>query len=316
MKKQQQPTKNLSKLDIPSFLLNIPTSISSKEPNNIWMKEMMDAGEDIEINKESALSEWMELYSFLSANGMVTVLPTPHDCELQDLAYVANLGVVINPDTIVVSNFTSEPRKGETEVGLNYFKVAGYKNVIVSPYKFEGEADLKHIKDNLWIGGYGMRTDIRTFEWMEKEFGIEIIKVKMTNEKMYHFDCVLFPLTQNAVMLCKEVCSKEEIAQIKAKGIDVIDVPMKFAEMGITNNVRCHHFIINSSDLSDLDPTDPEEREFYKMERDKNQFLEDICLEYSLEPVFMNLGTFILSGAMTSCLVMHLNRFSYSIDMI
>ena len=299
---------SLTKLESPSFLLNFPSSFSTKEKNNTWMKE-----DDVEPNIEAAFSQWFDLYNFLSSNGLVTVLPTPHNCTLQDLVFVANLGVVINPDTIIISNFTSPPRIGETKVGLDYFKISGFKNVIECPFKFEGEADLKHLRDNIWIGGYGLRTDIKAYEWMEENFDMKIIKIKMHNEKCYHFDCLCFPLTSSTILLCEELLTFKEIAEIR-KVASIINVPLKFAENGATNNVRIHNFILNSSDFTDLDPI--EDAEDYKAEKEKNEFLEEISVSLGMEMIFVNLSEFTLGGAMLSCLVLHLNRFSYEIDLV
>lgn len=305
----EQPM-NLSSIDSPSFLLNIPTTFSSKVKNNFWMEEAKD--EDLIVDKDVALAQWNDLYSTLSSNGLVTVLPTPYGTNLQDLVFVANLGIVIGTDTVIISNFTSTPRLGESEVGMNYFKLAGYKNVVMCPYKFEGEADLKHIVGNIYIGGYGVRSDIRAYQWMEQNFDMKIIKIKMGNPKLYHLDCSLFPITQEAILLDRTQYQKNEIDEME-KVVEIIHVPEKYASNGVTNSVRIHNFILNASDLYDLDPQ--LDKEDYRLERDKNQFLEDVCSDFGMEAVFINLSEYLKGGALLSCLVMHLNRFSYKIDL-
>lgn len=311
METTEKPTQNLSSIEGPSFLLNLPTSFDTKVKNNIWMQQSKD--EDLIVDKEYALAQWTDLYNVLAANSLVTILPTPKDCKLQDLVFVANLGIVLNKDTVVISNFSSEPRVGETEVGKKYFELAGYENVIVCPFKFEGEADLKHLRDNIFIGGYGMRTDIKAFEWMEKEFGIKIIKLKMSSEELYHFDCSCFPVSDKIIMLCKEIYTQDEIEEVE-NYCEIIDIPLKMAHCGITNNVRVHNFILNSSDIYDIDPII--EKDDYMLEREKNQLLEDICNDLGMEPIFINLSEFMKGGALLSCCVMHLNRFSYNIDLV
>ena len=69
----------------------------------------------------------------------------------------------------------------------------GYKTEI-SPYKWEGEADIKYLSDNVYIGGFGIRSDIKTYKWMEENYDMKIIKVKMVDEYMYHLDCSIFPI--------------------------------------------------------------------------------------------------------------------------
>ena len=82
------------------------------------------------------------------------------------------LGIILG-DTFIVSNFTSEPRRPETPVIENFAKQMGCK-VVVCPFKFEGEAEMKYIGTyegkETFLCGYGIRTDIKTYQWMEEEF--------------------------------------------------------------------------------------------------------------------------------------------------
>ena len=64
----------------------------------------------------------------------------------------------------------------------------------ISPYKWEGEADIKHLYDNVYIGGYGIRSNIKTYEWMEENFDMEIIKVAMVDEYLIPFRLLNFPI--------------------------------------------------------------------------------------------------------------------------
>lgn len=310
---EQTKTKipNLTSVESPSFMLNLPTSFNTKVPNNIWMQQAKP--EDLVVDSDVAIAQWTDLYNVLTANGLVTILPTPYDCELQDLVFVANLGIVLDEENVIISNFTSEPRMGETEVGKKFFELCGYKNVAVCPYKFEGWADLKHLKDNIYVGGYGMRTELAAFEWMEKVFGIKIIKIKMSKEELYHFDCMYMNLTEEIVMLCKEICSEEEITEL-SRYCEIIDIPLKMCECGITNSIRLHSYIVNASDIHDLDPV--LDKEDYQLERAKNQLLEDICNDLGMECVFINLSEFLKGGALLSCLCLPLNNFSHKIELV
>jgi N-dimethylarginine dimethylaminohydrolase len=214
---------------------------------------------------------------------------------------------------VVVSNFTSEPRIGETKIGVDFFSLAGFEKVVVCPFKFEGEADLKHIRDNLWVGGYGQRTDIAAFDWMEKEFNIKIIKMQMTDPALYHFDCGFFPLTKKEVMLCTEAFSKVEVDNLR-EYCTIIDVPYKMAKYGAVNSVRVHRMIYNNSDICELDPIT--QKDFYEIEIEKNNWMSKTLIEYGMEVRFVNLSEFMKSGALASCLVMHVNRWSYDQELL
>lgn len=163
-------TKNPSQLDYPAFLVNAPFSLSADVPNNVWMEEIPEV--DRKIDRHRAMVQFLEVFSVLSAGALVYVLPTPRTTGLQDLVYTANLGIVPThlPDVndVVVSNFTSEPRRAETPVGVAFFESMGYRTT-VCPWRFEGEADLKHLRDNIYVGGYGIRSQREAYDWFERE---------------------------------------------------------------------------------------------------------------------------------------------------
>src|SRR5205814_4466576 len=67
--------------------------------------------------------------------------------------------------------------------------------------------------------------------------------------------------------------------------------------------------VLNSSHLYDLRPG----TEDYQREIQKNRKLEDIASKFALEVSYINLSEYHKSGALLSCMVMHLNRQAYQI---
>ncbi|PWU10229.1 MAG: amidinotransferase, partial [Verrucomicrobia bacterium] len=258
-----------------------------------------------------AAVQFLQVYQNISAEGVVYLLPTPRNGELQDLLYTANLGIVLEhlPDknTAVISNFTSRPRRGETPVGARFFEELGY-DVHLSPFKFEGEAELKHLYDNIYIGGYGIRSDKATYDWMEKHFGMRIIKLREVEPYLYHLDCSVFPITKENTIVCTELFTKRELAEL-GKVTNIIPVSADEAFSGICNSVRLPNQVLNSSHIHDLKAG----TEDYAYEVQKNRRLEDIVSNLALEVAYFNLSEFHKSGALLSCMVMHLNRHSYKI---
>jgi N-dimethylarginine dimethylaminohydrolase len=257
-----------------------------------------------------ATVQFLELYRYLAAEALIYQLPTPRDADLQDLVFTANLGIVLDhlPDknTVVISNFASEPRRGETDVGTRFFREMGYE-VYVPPAKFEGEAELKHLHDDIYIGGYGIRSESAAYDWMEATFDMRIIKVRLVDPYLYHLDCVVFPITRGDTLVCTELLEKEGLAAIE-KVTNVIDVSVDDGYSGICNSVRLPKTILNSSHLHDL----KRGTEDYKREVQKNRRLEDIASTFALEVSYFNLSEYHKSGALLSCMVMHLNRNSYT----
>ena len=151
-----------SQLHLQSYVMNFPFSLSTSDPNNIWMQELSD--EELQINRPKAYKQFMDLYNFMSGQSLVYLLPS--EGSYQDQVYVANLGLhlphIKDRNVILLSNFTSDPRKGEELVGEKFFQQMGYETHI-SPYKWEGEADIKHLYGNVYVGGYGIRSNIKSW---------------------------------------------------------------------------------------------------------------------------------------------------------
>lgn len=296
---------HLSKLDVPTYLMNLPFSYSTAEANNLTMHTLGEKNRIVDHNR--AMKQFLDLYYFMASQSVVQLLPTPAGCRLQDLVFVSNLGIApphLPAETVIISNFKTAPRFGETAVGVNFFEQLGYQ-VYVPPYIFEGEAELKHLHDNVYIGGYGLRTDPRALAWLEKEFDMKIIKAETYDGNLYHLDCTIFPLTKTQTLVCTTVYPPAVIKEIEQE-TEIIDVSLADAYRGITNSVRMHKWILNASHISELKAG----TEIYANEIHKNKSLEEIAARLNLEVCYFNLSEFIKGGALLSCMVMHLNRKS------
>ena len=137
-----------SQLRISGYVMNFPFTLDTKEPNNIWMKELDEQG--LKINRNKAYMQFLDLYNFIAGDAVVYLIPSKGN--YQDQVYTANVGSFLphikEVDNIILSNFTSPPRKGEEFVAKEFFDMMGYKNTLC-PHKWEGEADLKYLRDNI-----------------------------------------------------------------------------------------------------------------------------------------------------------------------
>ena len=294
-----------SQLPIPSYVLNFPFTLDTSNPNNIWMQEMDP--ENLKVNKGTAYKQFLDLYEFIAGNSLAYLLPSSGN--FQDQVYVANLGIYLphikDSNQIILANFTSEPRQGEEKVGKSFFDLMGYETTIC-PFKWEGEADLKYLYDNIYIGGYGIRSQYEAYEWMEEKFDMKIIKLEMVDDYLYHLDCSIFPLTKEKTLVCTEMFDEEELAQL-SQYTEVIDISVDDAFNGLTNSIRLGNMILCASNISEMTRAD----ENYEAEKAKIETMEKICFNEGLEPVFFNLSEYMKSGAMLSCMIMHLNYVDY-----
>jgi N-dimethylarginine dimethylaminohydrolase len=307
-----QPRLTPSLLRKPAYVMNFPFSYSATAANNAWMREL--AVEDRSIDARKAYRQWLEVYHFLASEALVYVLPTPPDCALQDLVFTANLGVALEHvperDVIVLSNFTTDVRAGEAGVGRPFFEAMGYR-VFVPPHKFEGDAELKHLHDDVYVGGYGQRSDRESYRWMEEEFDMRVVALEEADEYLYHLDCTVFPVTREDTLVCTEMFEKSEIAELE-EHTNIHDVSIAQCFSGICNSLRINNTLINSSHVQGLEAGTDE----YRDEVDKNRRLVDLGSDLGFEVNFFNLSEYHKGGALLSCMVMHLNRNSYEFQLL
>jgi len=305
--KKTEEAKTPSDLHFPTFFMVPPfkTNFNVDKPNNLWMQEM--SPEELKVDYDKAFAQWLELEQFVSANSLTYLIP--NDTKLQDLIYVANMGLYVeSEDLIIMSNFTSEPRRGEEKVGQKFFEEQGYKCVNPPPdLRWEGEADLKFVRDNIFSGGYGIRSDKKTFEWMEKKYNMKITKCHMTSQRNYHYDCQFAPLTTEKALVCTKIFDKPDIKELE-KIVEIIDIPEDEALAMACNIVRIGSVIMVCSGISAMKASD----ESYLVENSKIERLNHVCSKEGLSLRVFNLSEFDKSGAALSCNIMHGNFVDFA----
>ena len=291
-----------SQSPFPVFVLAQPCFVSDKIENNIWMKAAK--GKEAEpINVEKFMGEWYEFYKLLSADSLVYLLPPTKG--LQDLVYVNSfvyLPHIKDKDVIVLSNFTAEGRAGEEQVAGKFLGSMGYE-CVSSPYKFEGFPELKWLRDNIYFGGYGFRTDLEFHKWVEKEYDCQVIKIQETDEYCYHLDCNLFVLNNDNAIVCTETIDKATIKEIEGV-CNIFPVTDDDVYEDACNIIRVGELLIAASSIQNMKKNDP----LYEKQKHKNDRLGEICDAMGLEMILISLDEQAKSGAATSCLATPLNH--------
>jgi N-dimethylarginine dimethylaminohydrolase len=129
----------------------------------------------------------------------------------------------------------------------------------------------------------------------------------MVDEYLYHLDCSIFALNQDQTLVCTELFDEEEIAEME-KHTEIIDIHVDDALCGLTNSVRMGNMVLCASNIAELKKS----HEYYEGEVHKIKTLEKICGDAGMEPVIFNLSEYMKSGAMLSCMMMHLNRVDHN----
>jgi N-dimethylarginine dimethylaminohydrolase len=290
--------KTPSQYPQPVFVMCPPAFVDNKIKNNSTMKDMADAVMD----RPKFLAQWYNLYNVLAANSLTYLLPPKKG--LQDQTYVncfAYLPHVKNKNVIVLSNFTAEGREGEEWVAASLLRELGYE-VVKCPFRFEGEPELKYLRDNIYIGGYGFRSDIRAHRWLEETFGCKILYIKETDEVLYHLDCSVLPLNDYNVIMCAELMDRKQLAEVE-KYATIHPISKADAYAGAANSLKVEGAIYNSSNLAYLRRTDEE----YAVQAHKNDRLQAIADVLGMEIIYFDLSECEASGAKLSCFVSHLN---------
>jgi N-dimethylarginine dimethylaminohydrolase len=211
----------------PSIVMCEPRYLSTAIPNNVHMKQ-----EKVDVKR--AMSHYNRIKRLLTALD-VKVLEVPPVKGAQDQSYTANLFTPINP-FIVLAKMSAPGRTIEEEPGRRFFEQRGY-TVIQPPYFQEGQADLIRFDDGRYFGGYGIHSDIKSYDWISKKCGVEIIPIHEIEPALFHLDCVIQVLEKEKFIVCREGMSAESFKKVEKLG-DVILVPKKFQSCGVTNIVK------------------------------------------------------------------------------
>jgi len=287
-------------LDEPVFVLNAPFSLDTSIANNATMEKLGENGR--KVDRGRALAQWRALYRYLASRSLVYLLPS--GAGLQDQPCVANLGVAFDFDeepVVVLSRFRALARDREPAFGKAFFAGMGIATQ-TSPDFFEGEADLKRVKERVYFGGFGVRSSRSAHDWLRDTHDLTIVALPLEDPHLFHLDCILHVLSKERVMLATAACPRETVREVEAVA-EIVDVPLDLAYRGATNVVRVGEEILCDSCLDGLSRSDP----LYAVEKAKREFWQKLAPSLGLTPVFFDMSEFYKSGAMLSCLVLPLN---------
>jgi N-dimethylarginine dimethylaminohydrolase len=284
------------------FAMSVPYFISNDHENNAQMVEINRAYG--KVDRDKAVEQFNEIYRYCSNVFRIYIVPSL--VGLQDQVYVSNLGVTFGAigaggPTIILSRFAAEGRAGEELVGESYFRNLGFQTML-SPYPFEGEADLKCIAPSVYVGAVGMRTTCEALRWIEETTTSRIIDCRMTDKYLYHLDCVLFRVTDRDLAVVTSAIERDTLREIE-KHINVVDVPYEIGLAGATNCVRAPNELLCDENML-LFADNPT---LLDREKKKMKFLEYLAKTNNLNVKLFQTTEFIKSGAALSCMFMRLN---------
>ena len=161
---------------------------------NPWM-----AGHEESLSIERAKQQWQQLHDMVCEFAeVVTLEPDP---DLPDMVFTANAGVVYGKKAIA-SHFMPMERRPEEPIFKKWFQDNDFELLdLHEKIGFEGAGDCLLDRRGPWLWtGYGFRTEIEAHAEIQKFFDIELVSIRLTDERFYHIDTCFCPLTDGFLM--------------------------------------------------------------------------------------------------------------------
>lgn len=271
------------------FVVCPPTYLDNSVPNNVYMGRGKQS-EPIDLN---AVGESYRKFTGMLRALDVKVYEMLATKGCQDQPYVANIGIYIRPH-MIVANFKAAGRECEERPAMEFFHEL-HLSPIHCKFDWEGEADLKYLRPNLYAGGVGKFSVPQAYEWMADLTGKEIIQVEEISDKLYHLDCSLLRIDDNNILITPEGLSPKSIRTLQERIPNVWVTPPEFQGSGFTNVVLVRNKNVLIHEVYDT----PEEE----------AWMDAFCKQFGLVDWPIEISEYEKSGADWSCCHMHLTGY-------
>jgi N-dimethylarginine dimethylaminohydrolase len=177
-----------------TILMCPPTYFTVDYVINPWM-----AGHEDTMSLELAQTQWQRLHDAISeVANVVTMDPQP---DLPDMVFTANAGVVYGRKAIA-SHFMPHERRPEESHFKKWFRDNGFDLLdLDEKIGFEGAGDCLLDRRGPWLWtGHGFRTEKEAHAEIQNFFDVDLISIRLTDERFYHIDTCFCPLTDGFLM--------------------------------------------------------------------------------------------------------------------
>jgi lysine-ketoglutarate reductase/saccharopine dehydrogenase-like protein (TIGR00300 family) len=171
------------------FLMCPPDHYDVDYVINPWME-----GNIHKSSRDRAVEQWQKLHHILKDRTLVDLVqPQP---GWPDMVFTANAGLVLGK-TVVLSRFYHKERQGEEPHFKQWFEEHGYTvHELPKDLPFEGAGDALLDREGRWLwAGYGFRSELDSHPYLAKWLDIEVVSLRLTDERFYHLDTCFCPLT-------------------------------------------------------------------------------------------------------------------------
>lgn len=176
------------------FLMCAPDHYNVDYVINPWME-----GNIHKSSRDHAVEQWNKLYNNIKNHAIVDLVAPEKGWP--DMVFSANAGLVLGKN-VVVSRFLHKERQGEEPYFQQWFEQNGY-NVYSLPkdLPFEGAGDALLDREGRWLwAGYGFRSELDSHPYLAKWLDIEVISLRLMDERFYHLDTCFCPLSNGYLL--------------------------------------------------------------------------------------------------------------------
>jgi lysine-ketoglutarate reductase/saccharopine dehydrogenase-like protein (TIGR00300 family) len=176
------------------FLMCAPDHYDVDYVINPWME-----GNVHKSSRDRAVEQWQDLHHIIKDHAIVDLV-TPQK-GVPDMVFTANAGLVLG-DTVVLSRFYHKERQGEEPFFKQWFEEQGYTvHELPKDLPFEGAGDALLDREGRWLwAGYGFRSELDSHPYLAKWLDIEVLSLRLMDERFYHLDTCFCPLAGGYLM--------------------------------------------------------------------------------------------------------------------
>jgi lysine-ketoglutarate reductase/saccharopine dehydrogenase-like protein (TIGR00300 family) len=176
------------------FLICPPDHYDVDYVINPWME-----GNIHKSSQQRAVEQWDKLHHILKEHAIVDIVPPQKGWP--DMVFTANAGLVLGK-TVVLSRFLHKERQGEEPYFKQWFEDNGYTvHELPKDLPFEGAGDALLDREGRWLwAGYGFRTELDSHPNLAKWLDIEVLSLRLIDERFYHLDTCFCPLANGYLL--------------------------------------------------------------------------------------------------------------------
>ncbi len=265
------------------ILMCKPTHFDVSYVINPWMQDHVS-----HVDRDAAQRQWDGLHDALAERAEV-VLIEPGE-GLPDMPFTANAGVVLER-IFVPARFRHPERQGEEALFKRWFSGHGYTvRDVPEGMDFEGAGDalLDRAQALLWMG-HGHRSDAAAAQTVADLLDIETVPLRLVDERFYHLDTCLCPLTGGYLLYFPAAFDEASRAEIERR----VPADRRIA----AEETDAAQFACNAVNV--------EESVFFNA---ASESLQRRLREAGFAPRVTALGEFLKSGGGAKCLTLRLNE--------